>query len=155
MDARRIRAGGGTATVPVSGQVLAERLPVAELLELAEAVVRVFHRLGDRTNRHANRMKFLVRKLGFEGFRAEVDAERARVREEGAPRLPFDPESPPRAHPPAPAAPAPSREEIAARVRAQALRGPRWVRREDVPALHARLAAAEFRPETEEGECAT
>lgn len=120
-----VRAAGGTATVPVSAKVLAEALPAGEALELCEAVIRVFHRLGDRTNRHANRMKFLVRKLGFEGFRSEVLAERARVRSEGAPRLPFDPERPPEEGPPAGARPAPpAPEEIAARVRAQAPRGP-------------------------------
>jgi sulfite reductase (NADPH) hemoprotein beta-component len=120
-----VRAGGGTATVPVSAQVLAEALPAGELLELSEAVIRVFHRLGDRVHRHANRMKFLVKKLGFDGFRAEVEAERARVRAEGAPRLPFDPERAPEEPPPrrersAPPAP----EAIAARVLAQPLRGP-------------------------------
>ncbi len=120
-----VRAGGGTATLPVSAQVLVPALPAGELLELAEAVLRVFHRLGDRVNRNANRMKFLVRKLGFDGFRAEVEAERARVRAEGAPRLPFDPARPPEEHAPAgprPAAPAP--EAIAALVRAQRPSGP-------------------------------
>jgi sulfite reductase (NADPH) hemoprotein beta-component len=121
----RVRAGGGTATVPTSAQVLVEHLPAGELLELSEAVVRVFHRLGDRVHRHANRMKFLIRQLGFEGFRAEVEAERARVRAEGAPRLPFDPERPPEElAPEAARPPPPAPEHIAARVRAQRPRGP-------------------------------
>ncbi|HEY6005602.1 MAG TPA: nitrite/sulfite reductase [Anaeromyxobacter sp.] len=120
-----VRAAGGTSTVPVSAPILVEALPAGELLELAEAVVRVFHRLGDRKNRHANRMKFLVKKLGFEGFRAEILLERARVRAEGAPRLPFDPERPPEElAPEGPRPSPPSPEEIAARVRAQAPRGP-------------------------------
>jgi sulfite reductase beta subunit-like hemoprotein len=120
-----VRAAGGTSTVPVSAPVLVEALPAGELLELAEAVVRVFHRLGDRKNRHANRMKFLVKKLGFEGFRAEILHERARVRAEGAPRLPFDPERPlEELAPEGPRPPPPSPEEIAALVRAQAPRGP-------------------------------
>jgi len=127
-DGRRgfiVRAGGGTATVPVSAQVLVELLPAGELLGLSEAVVRVFHRLGDRVHRHANRMKFLVKKLGFEGFRAEVDAERERVRAEGAPQLPFDPERPPEELArEGPRAPGPDRDAIAARVRAQVPRGP-------------------------------
>jgi sulfite reductase (NADPH) hemoprotein beta-component len=127
-DGRRafvVRAGGGTATVPVSGQVLAPLLPAGELLELSEAVIRVFHRLGDRVHRHANRMKFLVRQLGFDGFRAEVEAERERVRAEGAPRLPFDPERPPEELAPSGARPAPPPPaEIARRVRAQQPRGP-------------------------------
>jgi sulfite reductase (ferredoxin) len=127
-DGRRaflVRAGGGTATLPVSAQVLVALLPAGELLELSEAVVRVFHRLGDRVHRQANRMKFLIRKLGFEGFRAEVEAERARVRAEGAPRLPFDAERPPEELPPEGARPAPpAREQLAARVRAQRPKGP-------------------------------
>jgi len=70
-------------------------------------------------------MKFLIRKMGFDGFRAEVEVERERVRAEGPPRLPFDPERPPEEVPPEGARPpAPLREALAARVRAQALRGP-------------------------------
>jgi sulfite reductase (NADPH) hemoprotein beta-component len=70
-------------------------------------------------------MKFLVRKLGFEGFRVEVEAERVRVRAEGAPRLPFDPERPPDERAPeGRRAPPPALPEIAARVRAQLPRGP-------------------------------
>jgi sulfite reductase (NADPH) hemoprotein beta-component len=159
-DGRRgflVRAGGGTSTVPVSAQVLVELLPAGELLELSEAVVRVFHRLGDRVHRHANRMKFLVRKLGFEGFRLEVEAERARVRAEGAPRLPFDAERPPGelppqgAHPPPPAA-----DAIAARVRAQVPRGPGIVPpvRPDLAPQAAALAAfvrTNVRPQRQPG----
>jgi sulfite reductase (NADPH) hemoprotein beta-component len=152
-----VRAAGGTATVPVSARVLVDALPAGEVLELCEAVIRVFHRLGDRTNRHANRMKFLVRKLGFEGFRAEVLAERARVRAEGAPRLPFDPERPPEEGPPAGARPPPpSPEEIAARVRARLPRGPGLapaVRPVLSPSLAARAAfeRTNVRPQRQEG----
>jgi sulfite reductase (NADPH) hemoprotein beta-component len=120
-----VRAAGGTATLPVSGAVLAEFLPAAELLGLSEAVVRVFHRLGDRVHRHANRMKYLVKRLGFAAFRAEVHAEWERVRAEGTPQLPFDPEDPPVEAPPhLPRTPAPAPAEIARRVAAAATRGP-------------------------------
>jgi sulfite reductase beta subunit-like hemoprotein len=74
-DGRRgflVRVGGGTATVPVSAQLLAEFLPAGDTLELSEAIIRVFHRLGDRVHRHANRMKFLIKKLGFGAFRSQV-----------------------------------------------------------------------------------
>jgi sulfite reductase (NADPH) hemoprotein beta-component len=121
----RVRAAGGTATLPVSGAVLVDFLPVDGLLGLAEAVVRVFHRLGDRVHRHANRMKYLVRKLGFDAFRAEVLAEWDRVRAEGAPQLPFDPADPPVEAPRAgPRPPAPASADLAARVRAEPPRGP-------------------------------
>ena len=149
-----VRAGGGTATVPISGQVLVEALPAGELLELAEAVVRVFHRLGDRVHRHANRMKFLVRQLGFDGFRAEIVAERARVRAEGAPGLPFDSARPPEERAPEGARPAaPDPEVIAARVQAQRPRGPGVVPAVE-PVLAPALAAFEatnVRPQRQAG----
>jgi sulfite reductase beta subunit-like hemoprotein len=121
----QVRVGGGTATMAVTARPLVEFLPAGELLLVAEAVIRVFHRLGDRQNRASNRLKFLVKKLGFEGFAAEVEAELARVRAEGVPPLGFDPASPPVEGPPSGARPpAPTPEALAARVRAQAPRGP-------------------------------
>ncbi len=120
-----VRLGGGTATMPVSARPLVEFLPAGELLGLAEAVVRVFHRLGDRKNRQANRLKFLVKQMGWEAFRDEVLAELERVRAGGVPALPFDPERPPEEGPPERVRPpAQSPAEIAERVAAQVPRGP-------------------------------
>ena len=121
----QVRAGGGTATLTVSAQVLVEFLPAAELLAVAEAVVRVFHRNGERKDRNKARMKFLVKKIGFEAFRREVEGELEKVRAEGAPRLPFDPAHPPVEGPPEGDRPSPpTPQAIAARVRAQVARGP-------------------------------
>jgi sulfite reductase beta subunit-like hemoprotein len=127
-DGRRgflVRAAGGTATVPVSAPVLAEFLPAGQLLALAEAVVRVFHRLGNRADRNKARMKFLVKTLGWDGFKREVELALAGVRAEGDPPLPFDPERPPEEGPPTGRRPAPpSPEDVASCVRAQVARGP-------------------------------
>jgi sulfite reductase (NADPH) hemoprotein beta-component len=121
----RVAAGGGTATLPRSADVLVEFLPASELLGVAEAILRVFHRLGDRQHRQANRMKFLVRQLGWEKFRAEVEGELAALRVSGMPQLPFPPERPPVEEPPAWPRPAPPPvESVAARARATAVRGP-------------------------------
>ena len=60
---------------------------------MGEAVVRVFHAHGDRVNRQRNRLKFLVRALGFERFRALVLEELDLIRAEGVPALPFDTEA--------------------------------------------------------------
>jgi len=120
-----VRLGGGTATLPVAARLLLPFLAAEELLGLAEAVVRVFHRLGDRKNRQANRLKWLVRKMGWDAFQQEVLSELERVRSEGIPPLPFDPARPPEESPPAlgrPAAPAPA--QLAARVLARPPRGP-------------------------------
>lgn len=121
----QVRVGGGTATMPVSARPLVEFLPAGELLGVAEAVLRTFDRLGDRQNRASNRLKFLVKKLGFEGFAREVEAELGKVRAEGIPPLPFDPARPPEEGPPeAPRLAPPTPEALAARVRAQVPRGP-------------------------------
>jgi sulfite reductase beta subunit-like hemoprotein len=112
-----VTVAGGTSSLPTSGTALFEFLPAGDVLALAEAVVRVFHARGDRVNKNRNRLKFLVRQLGFAAFRALVEAELAKVRAEGAPVLPFDPERPPEEAAPAQARPAPpSHATIAARV---------------------------------------
>jgi sulfite reductase (NADPH) hemoprotein beta-component len=104
-----VTVAGGTSSLCTSGHAFLPFLPAGEVLALAEALVRVFHARGDRANKQRNRLKFLVRDLGLDAFRALVEAELARIRAEGAPALPFDPERPPeesapaRAHRPAPA----------------------------------------------------
>ena len=47
---------------------------------MAQAVCRVFARLGEKTNRARARLKFLVKKLGIEEFKRLVLEERARLR---------------------------------------------------------------------------
>jgi sulfite reductase beta subunit-like hemoprotein len=141
-DGRRgfeIRVGGGTATYAVSARVLLDFVPAGEILGVAEAVVRVFHRLGERKNRNQARLKWLVKRLGWEGFCAEVAAELDRVRAEGIPPLPFDPERPPAEGPPADdeRTPAPAPEVLAARVRAQRPHG---------PGIHPAAAPSEVTP---------
>ena len=42
------------------------------MLNVAEAIVRVFHRLGDYQHKHKNRMKFLIKPLGWERWRDGV-----------------------------------------------------------------------------------
>ena len=85
-----LTVAGGTATLCRSGRVLFEFLPASELLAAAEAVLRVFHRRGDREHRHRNRMKFLVGQMGWERFRDEVLREYEGIRASSPPRLPFD-----------------------------------------------------------------
>ena len=47
-----VLCGGGTSTLARSGGELIDFLPAEDLLSLSEAVVRVFHREGNRKNRH-------------------------------------------------------------------------------------------------------
>ena len=63
-----------------AGNLLHEFLPVDEMFDCAEAIMRVFHRLGDYKHKQRNRMKFLVKALGWDGFRAEYRARARRAR---------------------------------------------------------------------------
>jgi sulfite reductase beta subunit-like hemoprotein len=89
----RVTVAGGTSILPVSGYVLYEFLPVEEMLNVAEAVVRVFHRFGDYEHRQRNRLKFTVKALGWDGFRSRFDEVLEEFRREGGARLPFDPDT--------------------------------------------------------------
>ncbi len=51
-------------------------VPPEEVLPLAQAMARVFARLGEKKNRNRARIKFLVQDLGIEKFRELVLEER-------------------------------------------------------------------------------
>src|SRR5688572_11879998 len=89
----RVTVAGGTSIMPVSGYLLYDFLPVEEMLNVAEAVLRVFHRYGDYEHRQRNRLKFTVKALGWDGFRARFEEALAEFRQEGGATLPFDPDS--------------------------------------------------------------
>src|SRR5437773_5370008 len=88
----RVTAGGGTAIMVKSGGLLHEFLPASEILRVAEAVLRVFHRLGDYQHKQRNRMKFLIKELGWTRWREEYDRELTACRLRGeVPTLEIDP----------------------------------------------------------------
>ena len=70
-----VRVGGGLGRAPAIGQVIREFLPLAELLAYLEAILRVYNRHGRRDNIHKARIKVLVKSLGVEGFREQVETE--------------------------------------------------------------------------------
>jgi sulfite reductase (NADPH) hemoprotein beta-component len=121
----RVLVAGGTSILCNSGQLLYDFVPASEMFNVAEAVVRVFHRFGDFEHKQRNRLKFLLRSMGWERWRAEYERALEEFRAEGGARLPFDPEHPPVEGPPAwrrPAAPTPA--ETAALVNRSVVRGP-------------------------------
>src|SRR6266498_3176066 len=76
--------GGGLGTVPHQAKLFDDFVSEEELLPLAQAISRVFARLGEKKNRNRARIKFLVAQLGIEEFKRLVLEERA--------TLPFDPD---------------------------------------------------------------
>jgi sulfite reductase beta subunit-like hemoprotein len=88
----RVTAGGGTAIMVTNAGVLHEFLPASEILRVAEAVLRVFARFGDYQHKQRNRMKFMIKALGWTRWREEYDRELAACRLRGeVPTLEIDP----------------------------------------------------------------
>ena len=69
----RVTVAGGTSILPVSGYVLYDFMPVEEMFNVAEAVVRVFHRFGDYEHKSRNRLKFTIKALTWDGFRQRFE----------------------------------------------------------------------------------
>ena len=75
-----------------SAGLLHEFLPASEILRVAEAVLRVFKRLGDYEHKQRNRMKFMIKTLGWTRWREEYDRELTACRLRGqVPTLEIDP----------------------------------------------------------------
>lgn len=72
----KILLGGGIGSQPNHGIVVSEFISVDEFIPFSEAVIRVFDRHGERTNRNKARMKFLVNKIGIEEFLKLVEQEK-------------------------------------------------------------------------------
>jgi sulfite reductase beta subunit-like hemoprotein len=70
-----IWAGGGLGAQPFLAKHIADFVAAEDILLWCEAIVRVQHRHGERKNRSRARMKYVVKKLGLDGFRALVETE--------------------------------------------------------------------------------
>ncbi len=103
----RVTIGGGLATLPREGAVAHEFLPAEEVLEVGEAVVRVFHRIGNRKSKGQARLKWAIEKIGFPAFLDLYRAEREAIRGEGGRpyEVPEAPAPPPYVPPPGPLPP--------------------------------------------------
>ncbi|MGI9328366.1 MAG: nitrite/sulfite reductase [Pseudomonadales bacterium] len=73
--------GGGLGRTPVIGATIRQNLPVMHLLTYLEAIMRVYNRYGRRDNKYKARIKILVRALTADGFRDQVDAEWAHLKD--------------------------------------------------------------------------
>jgi sulfite reductase (ferredoxin) len=71
-----VYAGGGLGAVPYQAKQFDSFVPVEEILPLAQAMARVFARLGEKKNRARARIKFLIQDLGIEKFKELVLEER-------------------------------------------------------------------------------
>ena len=75
--------GGGLGSLPHQAKLYSDFVPADQMLPLAQAISRVFAKLGEKKNRAKARMKFLIVKQGIDEFKRLVEEERQ--------RLPVDP----------------------------------------------------------------
>ena len=74
-----VYVGGGLGSLPHQAKLYSEFMPADQMLPLAQAISRVFARLGEKKNRAKARMKFLIAKQGIDEFRRLVEEERERL----------------------------------------------------------------------------
>ena len=101
----KVYAAGGLSTTPQAAITLHSFIPAAELGRVGEAVVRLFDVLGNRGNKARARMKYVLRKLGEDAFRAAYAEQRAAVDAEALAELKL-PDNPTNAPAPPVASPA-------------------------------------------------
>jgi len=78
-----VYAGGSLGPQPMIGVLVEEFIGADEVFAVVEAIKRLFDRLGDRNNKHAARLRYVLKRLGAEAFVAEYRKEREAVRRDG------------------------------------------------------------------------
>ena len=77
----KVLVGGGLGRTPILGKAIREFLPWQHLLTYLDAILRTYNRHGRRDNLWKARIKILVKDLGVEKFRDEVEAEWAHLKD--------------------------------------------------------------------------
>ncbi|MCZ6667719.1 MAG: nitrite/sulfite reductase, partial [Gammaproteobacteria bacterium] len=68
-----VYVGGGLGRTPVVASKLKSFLPKSDLLTYLEAILRVYNLNGRRDNKYKSRIKILVKAMGIDAFKAEVE----------------------------------------------------------------------------------
>jgi sulfite reductase (NADPH) hemoprotein beta-component len=71
----RVLVGGGMGRTPILGSVIREFLPWHHAMTYLESILRVYNLHGRRDNKYKARIKILVKAIGIDAFREQVEAE--------------------------------------------------------------------------------
>ena len=71
----KVMLAGGLGSQPRHADLFYEFLPSDKIIPLMEGVIRVFDRYGERKSRAKARLKFLLKDIGLEAFKALVEEE--------------------------------------------------------------------------------
>ncbi|MBV8635525.1 MAG: nitrite/sulfite reductase [Burkholderiaceae bacterium] len=77
----RVLVGGGLGRTPILGSEINSFLPWQHVMTYIEAILRVYNQYGRRDNMYKARIKILVKALGIDEFRKQVDAEWADLKD--------------------------------------------------------------------------
>ena len=71
----RVLVGGGLGRTPIIGTEISAFVPWQHVITYVESIVRVFNEYGRRDNLYKARIKILVKAIGIEEFRRQVEAD--------------------------------------------------------------------------------
>ena len=77
----KVWVGGGLGRTPILGSVIREHLEWQHALTYCEAIIRVYNLHGRRDNAYKARIKILVKALGIDTFKEQVEAEWAYLKD--------------------------------------------------------------------------
>jgi len=77
----RVMVGGGMGRTPILGSVIRDFLPWQHVLTYIEAILRVYNQYGRRDNIYKARIKILVKAIGIDEYRRQVDEEWAHLKD--------------------------------------------------------------------------
>ena len=75
----KVMIGGGLGSQPRHADELFGFLPTDRIIPMMEGVIRVFDRYGERKSRAKARMKFLLKDIGLDGFKALLEEEQLAI----------------------------------------------------------------------------
>lgn len=77
----RVLVGGGLGRTPIIGSVIYEFVPWQHILTYVESILRIYNQYGRRDNKYKARIKILVKALGIEEFKRQVEADWADIKD--------------------------------------------------------------------------
>lgn len=84
----RVSVGGGLGPMPHEAHLLDEFLPVENLVQRLEAVIRLFNKHGNRGNKNKARLKFVLKERGWDWVKETIEAEYADILANGGVPVP-------------------------------------------------------------------
>ncbi len=84
----RVTVAGGLGPLPNESKLLTEFVPEDRVVNLCEAVIRIFSLHGNRNNKNKARLKFVLRERGWDWLRGAIEREYADILENGGIPMP-------------------------------------------------------------------